>query len=169
MNLLHVYKINNMEGLINKKNPTKIVKKCLCVILTFISWLICIYKCPLYFSVLGYSYMFDYLSIDLFNTFFLHYLFSNYCKVKTKTGERWWRGGKQTQKQKYEQKAMGLNRGVASPQKSPLFCEPHGCQATQIMNRQGTILRTIPSFMDELQHRSQTHANTGARILAKLW
>lgn len=26
------------------------------------------------------------------------------------------------------------------------------------MNRQGTILRTIPSFMDELQHRSQTQA-----------
>lgn len=36
------------------------------------------------------------------------------------------------------------------------------------MNRQGTILRTIPSFMDELQHRSQTRANTGACILAEL-
>lgn len=54
MNLLDLYKINNMEEIATKK--------CLCIILTFL----CIFKCPYYFCVLDYSYLFDYLSIDLF-------------------------------------------------------------------------------------------------------
>lgn len=50
MNLLYAYKINKMEGLIHKKKSQKMQQK-VCIILTFLSWLICIFKRPLYFSV----------------------------------------------------------------------------------------------------------------------
>lgn len=75
VNLLYVYEINNMEGLIHKKENCN--KK--------------VFVCHFNTSLMAYLYILnvhfislcawlDYLSIYLFNTMFLHYVFSNYCK-----------------------------------------------------------------------------------------